>query len=188
MPALAFRRYDAAGARSVKELVAEIHRDAYGEGSGFSSGEAFMRRYDAYAARDGFDLLIAELDGTAVGQAWGWPLDEGAVDGWWSGLLDEPEPGFTQEDGRRTFALSEIMVRRAATGQGIAHALHDELLGVRTEERATLLVRPTNKTAYQAYERWGWRPTAKLRPSWPDAPLFDVLILQLPIHDDSAMG
>jgi ribosomal protein S18 acetylase RimI-like enzyme len=181
VPPLKFRRYDAAGARSVRELVADIHRDAYGEGAGFSSDEAFMRRYDAYTARDGFDLLIAEHNGTPVGQAWGWPLDEGAANGWWAGLLDEPEPGFTRENGHRTFALSEIMVRQAATGQGIAHALHDELLGARTEERATLLVRPTNENAYQAYLRWGWRKTARLRPAWPDAPVFDVLILQLPI-------
>ena len=181
MPALEFRRYDAAGARSVRDLVADIHRDAYGEGAGFSSDEAFMRRYDAYTARDGFDLLFAEHHGAVVGQAWGWPLDESATNGWWAGLLDEPEPGFTQEDGRRTFALSEIMVRQAATGRGIAHALHNELLRARTEERATLLVRPANKIAYQAYERWGWRQVTKLRPSWPNAPLFDVLTLQLPI-------
>jgi GNAT superfamily N-acetyltransferase len=180
--ALTFHRHDAAGARSVRELVAEIHRDAYGEGSGFSSDEAFMRRYDAYTARDGFDLLLADQDGTIVGQAWGWPLDENATNGWWAGLIDEPEPGFTREDGNRTFALSEIMVRQAATGQGIAHALHDELLSTRTEERATLLVRPDNTKAYQAYLRWGWTTVAKLQPAWPDAPVFDVLTMPLPVR------
>lgn len=182
MPALRFRRYDAAGARSVRELVADIHRDAYGEGAGFSSDEAFMRRYDAYTAQDGFDLLFAEQDGTAVGQAWGWPLDESATGGWWAGLMNEPEPGFTREDGKRTFALSEIMVRQAATSQGIAHALHDELLSARAEERATLLVRPANTRAYHAYLRWGWQSVAQLRPSWPDAPMFDVLTLPLPLR------
>jgi ribosomal protein S18 acetylase RimI-like enzyme len=182
VPALEFRRYDAAGARSARELVAEVHRDAYGEGTDFSSDEEFMRRYDAYTARDGFDLLFAELNGAIVGQAWGWPLDENATKGWWAGLLDEPDPDFTREDGHRTFALSEIMVRKAATGQGIAHALHDELLSARAEERATLLVRPANTKAYQAYLRWGWKKTARLRPAWPDAPTFDVLILPLPIN------
>lgn len=179
-----FRRYDAAGAKTVRDLVADIHRDAYGEqvtGDTFSSDEAFMRRFDAYTARDGFDLLMAVDDaGEAVGQAWGWPLS--ADTAWWRGLIEPPEPGFTDEDGHRTFALSEIMVRRAFTGRGIAHALHDELLSGRTEQRATLLVRPANTTAYQAYQRWGWRPVAKLRPDWPGAPLMDVLLLPLPRH------
>ena len=97
---------------------------------------------------------------------------------------DEREPAgglFTEEDGKRTFAFSEIMVRQAWTGRGIAHALHDELLRGRDEQRATLLVEPDNPTAYRAYLRWGWRKVAQLRPAWPGAPLFDVLILPLPV-------
>ncbi|PZS37998.1 MAG: hypothetical protein DLM62_16175 [Pseudonocardiales bacterium] len=68
------------------------------------------------------------------------------------------------------------------TGQGVAHALHDELLKSRREARATLLVRPENTTAYRAYTRWGWRPVGHLRPAWPDAPLMDVLIISLPLR------
>lgn len=185
-----FRRYDAAGAKTVRDLVADIHRDAYGErvtADAFASDGAFMRRFDAYTARHGFDLIMAvDAAGDVVGQAWGWPLP--ADTAWWHGLIKPPEPGFTDENGRRTFALSEIMVRQAFTGRGIAHALHDELLGRRTEQRATLLVRPTNTTAYRAYERWGWRPVAKLRPGWPDAPLMDVLILPLPQSVDPDPG
>lgn len=94
----------------------------------------------------------------------------------------EPEPGFTSEDGHRTFALSEIMVRQEMTGRGIAHALDDELLGARhekrdfagwTEEHGRLL----------CLHSWGWRTVARLRPGWPDAPLFDGLILPLPLND-----
>ncbi|MGH3867064.1 MAG: hypothetical protein ACRDQ4_13165 [Pseudonocardiaceae bacterium] len=33
------------------------------------------------------------------------------------------ELGLTVEDGHRTFALSELMVRQPWTGQGIAHTL-----------------------------------------------------------------
>ena len=140
-----------------------------------------MSRFDAYTTAPGFELVIAYTDdGEAVGQAWGWPL--GAESKWGAGLAAEPEPGFTREDGTRTFALSEIMVRRPCTSQGIAHALHDELLHGRSEQRAALLVRPANAFAYRAYTRWGWRPVAQLRPDWPNAPLFDVLILPLPIR------
>jgi GNAT superfamily N-acetyltransferase len=178
---LTFRRYDAAGARAERDTVAAIHRDAYAEkiasGDPFSSVEAFMQRFDAYTVRLGFDLVIASIDGEPVGQAWGWAL--GPTNGWWVGLLEEPEPGFTREDGKRTFGLSEIMVRQAWTGQGIAHALHDELLSARTETRASLLVNPSNIRAYRAYTRWGWRKAGQLQPSWDNAPTFDVLILPL---------
>lgn len=49
------------------------------------------------------------------------------------------------------------MVRQAWTGRGIAHALHNEILSGRQEQRATLLVEPDNPTAYRAYINWGWR-------------------------------
>ncbi|TQS29457.1 GNAT family N-acetyltransferase [Microbispora sp. KK1-11] len=178
-----FKRFDAAGAREQREVVSQMHRDAYAEqiatGDAFAGDQAFMTRFDAYTSRDGFDLVMAYVGDKPVGQSWGWPLAHDTR--WWNGLEAEPEPGFTVEDGTRTFALSEIMVRRAWTGQGVAHALHDELLTGRDERRATLLVRPDNSAAYAAYLRWGWRPVARLRPGWPDAPLMDVLILPLPL-------
>jgi hypothetical protein len=49
-------------------------------------------------------------------------------------------------------------------GKHIAHALHDELLAGRKEERATLLVRQDNGVAQTAYARWGWQKIGKLRP------------------------
>jgi GNAT superfamily N-acetyltransferase len=142
-----FRRYDAGGARAERDTVAEIHSDAYAQriasGDPFYSVDAFMQRFDAYTVRLGFDLVIAYIDGEPVGQTWGWAL--GPTNAWWVGLLEEPEPGFTREDGKRTFGLSEIMVRQAWTGQGIAHALHDELLGARAKpERRYWSTPPTS--------------------------------------------
>lgn len=104
----------------------------------------------------------------------GWPLDKASR--WWNGLyLDDEDPGFTTEDGTRTFALSEIMMVREHTGRGYARALHDELLGGRQERRASLLVNPTNDHAYARYLEWGWSRAGMLRPSWAGAPTFDVL-------------
>lgn len=180
---LTFRRFDAAGARAARATVEAVFRGGYADaiesGVPFDTPDAFMRRFDAYTGNPALDLVIAHADGEPVGQTWGWPLSAGSS--WWGGLDHEPEPGFTDEDGTRTFALSEIMVVREQTGQGIAHALHDELLRGRGERRATLLAEPENVTAYRAYTRWGWQPVAKLRPGWPDAPTFDVLVLPLPI-------
>jgi GNAT superfamily N-acetyltransferase len=181
---LEFRRYDAASASELRQVVADIYTgsyiDAIAHGGPFHSVEAFMTRFDSYVRIEGFDLVAAYHQGKPVGQTWGWPL--GADTKWWEGLLTETEPGFTDEDGTRTFALSEIMVREDLTGRGIAHALHDQLLAVRHESRATLLVEPDNTTAYRAYTRWGWQRVAQLRPAWPDAPIWDVLILPLPLR------
>lgn len=178
---LTFQRFDTAGARAQRDTVELIYCDAYADsiasGRTFESAEAAMARFDAYTSRDGLDLVIGSLDGEPVGQTWGWALRPDSA--WWRGLLNEPEPGFTAEDGRRTFALSELMVRRDWTGRGIAHAIHDELLQRRRETRATLLVRPEDAIAYRAYKRWGWHKVAQLRPGWPDAPLLDVLVRPL---------
>jgi GNAT superfamily N-acetyltransferase len=180
---LEFRGYDADGARdlrgTVEKIYAQSYTDAIAHGGPFHSVGAFMQRFDSYVNRPGFDLVLGYRGGEPVGQTWGWPLDPETS--WWDGLLTETEPGFTDEDGARTFALSEIMVCEDQTGRGVAHALHDQLLGKRPERRATLLVEPGNTGAYRAYERWGWQRVAQLRPAWPDAPLWDVLILPLPL-------
>lgn len=178
---LAYQRLDAAGARKHRDVVAEIFADSYEPGEDFDSPEAFMERFDRYSSREGLDLIIGFAGDEPVGQTWGWPLDRASGEAWWRGLQTPVDPDFTREDGHRTFALSEIMVRRPWTGKGVAHALHDELLHSRPEERATLLAEPDNPAAYRAYTAWGWQKAAELRPSWPDAPLFDVLILPLPL-------
>lgn len=181
---LTFQRFDATAAREARATVEAVYRGAYAEaiedGDPFNQPGAFMRRFDSYAANPALDLVVAYSDGKPAGQTWGWPLN--ANSRWWTGLDPIPEPGFTDEDGTRTFALSEIMVVREFTGRGIAHALHDELLRGRHERRATLLAEPENVNAYQAYIRWGWRKVSQLRPDWPDAPVYGVLVLPLPLR------
>ena len=180
---LKFHRHNHTSARSIRDTVERIYvesyTDAISSGDPFDSAEAFMHRFDAYTKNPRFDLVMAALDGEPVGQTWGWPLGEQATTGWWAGLEPDPGSDFTREDGHRTFALSEIMVARKHAGRHIARALHDELLSTRAEERATLLVEPDNQRAYRAYLHWGWQRVTQLRPAWPNAPLFDVLVLSL---------
>jgi hypothetical protein len=38
-----------------------------------------------------------------------------------------------------------------------------------------------NTDAYRAYVRWGWVKGGQTRPDLPDVPVFDVLMLRLPI-------
>lgn len=181
-----FERWDAATARAHRADVEDVFRRSYVEaiasGQQFETPDAFMTRFDAYTSPSrsaGFEMVMAYWDGRLAGQAWGWPLPENTA--WWGGLkLDAGDPDeFTAEDGTRTFALSEVMVCKEYTGKGLARGLHDTLLGARPERRATLLVRPDNTRAYQTYIRWGWCRVGTLRPSWPDAPVFDVLIRDL---------
>lgn len=183
---LTFQHYTAAEARAVRDQVEQIFRDSYIDaiesGEEFEAPEAFMHRFDTYTdprRGRGFELVIARIGDEPAGQAWGWPL--GPDTRWWSRLeLDAGDLAtFTAESGDRTFALSEIMVRKKFTGRGVARALHDELLSGRPEQRATLLVRPDNERAYRTYARWGWSRIGTLRPTWPDAPEFDVLIRQV---------
>ena len=151
---LEFSRYDGEQALQIRDTIEDIYTrsyvDAIASGDPFDAPEAFMTRFDSYAKRPDFDMVVGRRRGIAVAQTWGWPLNESARVGWWAGLLAEPEPGFTDEDGKRTFALSEIMVDQGHTGQGVAHAIHDQLLSARHEQRATLLVEPDNSRAYRA--------------------------------------
>lgn len=142
-----FRRYKAVEARQLRDTVESVYVrsyvDAIASADPFDSVDAFVHRFDSYVSQSTFDLVVAYRGGDAIGQTWGWPLTEQGR--WWEGLLSEPKPGFAHENGHRTFALSEIMVSQEWTGRGIAHALHDRLLSVRIEARATLLAEPRKR-------------------------------------------
>lgn len=142
----------------------------------FYSPERFAERVRRYMTAPGFELVVAEVDGAPVGLALGYTLPEGSR--WWEGLTTPVDPGLVAETGRRTFGLCELMVHPDWQGHGIGRALHDELLGHRPEERATLLVTEGNAIARRAYAKWGWHKIGKLRP-FPDSPHYDALILPL---------
>jgi ribosomal protein S18 acetylase RimI-like enzyme len=142
----------------------------------FYSAARFAERVRGYTTAPGFEMVVAEIGGEPVGQAFGYALPAGAR--WWRGLTTPVEPEVTAETGRRTFALCELMVDPDWQRHGIARSLHDELLRHRPEERATLLVREENTAAQHAYAAWGWRRLGRLRP-YADAPHYDALILCL---------
>jgi ribosomal protein S18 acetylase RimI-like enzyme len=142
----------------------------------FYNAERFAERVRGYMKAPGFEIVIAEIDGRFVGQAFGYTLPQTAR--WWQGLTTPVDPDLIAETGRRTFALCELMVHPDWQRHGIARSLHDELFHHRSEERATLLVRDDNTAAQNAYEKWGWTKMATLRP-YADAPNYDALILPL---------
>jgi hypothetical protein len=178
------QRFSGDDARAIRDTIADVqahgYADAIATGNPFESTEAFMERFERYSTAPGFTLIVASINGYPVGQAFGWPL--GADTAWWYGLvLDPGQPeNFTAENGARTFALSELMVDKKYTGQGIAGILYRGLLADRPEQRVTWLVNPTNP-AYAIYRHWGAHQVGTLKPSWDGAPRFDVLIVDLPL-------
>ncbi|WP_369213443.1 hypothetical protein [Streptomyces flavofungini] len=81
--------------------------------------------------------------------------------------------------GRRTCALSELMVLPSWRKTGTARRLHDALLAARTEERATLLVDQGHPKVRALYEGWGWQVLGGLRPRIEHAPLFHAMLRPL---------
>lgn len=180
---LTFTRHDPADAETILEGVivpvyVASHQDVIDQP--FYSAKRFAERFPGYAKAPGFEIVIAHIGGEPVGQAFGYALPVNAR--WWEGLTTPVPAGFTTEMGSRTFAFNELMVVPEWQGKGVAHALHDALLGGRAEERATLLVREDNESAQRAYARWGWRKAGKAQP-FPDSPHFDVMMVDLPLGD-----
>lgn len=176
---ITFNRYDGSTAKTIREVVEQIYvasREISADDP-FRAPAAFMDRFDHYRKRPGFDMIVASQAGQPVGQTWGWPL--AADTGWWNGMVTPLPLDATWEDGRRTFALSELMVVQDVAGTGVAHALVDRLLSGRLEQRATLLVAPDNDHAQTIYEHWGWHTVGQQRTSWEGSPLWNVLLLPL---------
>lgn len=178
---LSFVRHDPDSALAVlDEVIVPVYEASHADviSNPFYSGERFAERVSNYIKAPGFEIVIAYIDAEPVGQAFGYTLP--AASKWWGGLTTPVPEGFEVETGERTFAFNELMVVPAWQGRGVAHAMHDELLAGRSQERATLLVREDNTSAQTAYARWGWQKIGKLRP-YEDAPHFDAMILDLPL-------
>ncbi len=174
MTDLDIERHDATGMHGLRADLLAVYTEVYAheiaDNPVFFDVDQFWERLTAYASRAGFSLVVGRVDGELIGYALGYRLPEGAR--WWRGYRGDLPADQLVEDGRRTFAICEIMVRPTWRRRGYAHALHDELLADRPESRATLLVEPDNAPAHAAYRSWGWREVGHVKPSFPDSPLY----------------
>lgn len=171
---LQFRHYDAEEATEILDQLVGLYLEVHAGGGEFYSRDRYRRQLDLHMRRAGWELVTATVGWSLVGYIYGFPLPSETR--WWEGIHEPVPPGFTIEDGTRTFAISELMVQPAWRRQGIAVTLHDELVAARTEPRMTLLVRPENAAAQTAYRSWGYTKVTRLQPSWENAPNFDVLV------------
>ncbi|WP_432829326.1 N-acetyltransferase family protein [Dactylosporangium sp. CA-092794] len=177
-PLLTTEHLNQQGMRQQREDLLDVYSKVYQDSLSdpFFSVERYWERLEAYASRDGFSLVLGRVNGRLIGYTLGYTLPKGS--GWWRGLEAGVPSEFLEEDGRRTFALNEIMVLAEHRRKGYARILHDALLSGRAELRATLLVLPNNTPARTAYFSWGWEMVGQLRP-FDDAPTYDSLILDL---------
>ncbi|WP_320064997.1 GNAT family N-acetyltransferase [Micromonospora sp. RTGN7] len=179
---LNLRHHTAAQAAGLVDQLVGLYLTVYADGDEFHSEDRYRRQLAGHMQRHGWDLVTATVDEELVGYIYGFPLP--AETGWWTGMQEPVPAGFsTDEDGRRTFGISELMVASGWRRRGIARTLHDELLSGRAEKRATLLADPDNAPAQAAYRSWGWQKISKLRPNWEHAPTFDVLLLAIVVAD-----
>lgn len=170
---LTLRQYGADESEGITEQLVALYLDVHAGQGEFYGEDRYRRQLSAHRQRAGWVLVTATLDEELIGYVYGFPLAPDTR--WWDGIQQPVPAGFTEEDGRRTFAICELLVRAPWRRQGVARALHDDLVRSRREERMTLLARPDNAPAQAAYRSWGWQTVTRLRPGWPDAPLFDVL-------------
>ena len=170
--------HDIGAARAMADQLIALYARVYADklADPFFSEERFAERFQAHTSRAGYALVTARIGDDLVGYAYGVPL--AANSAWWSGLRKPLPAEVTRESGNRTFAVNEIMVLREWRRRGIARRLHDELLGRRPEERATLLVEQGNVPAITAYRRWGWRQIGELQP-FADSPVYASMVLDL---------
>ncbi|NED57582.1 GNAT family N-acetyltransferase [Micromonospora aurantiaca] len=171
---LRLRHQTAAEAEGLVEQLVDVYLDAHADDGPRYTAERYEQQLAAHMPREGWELVTAYVDDELVGYVYGFPL--GPDSHWWDGIHEPVPDGFTDEDGQRTYAVCELLVRRSWQRRGIARALHDALLSTRREARATLLVRPDNVAAQQAYDSWGWQPAGWLRPTREGAPLFEVRV------------
>lgn len=178
VPEVDIRIYDSIGLHEQRDEVLAVYAEVYADQleDPFYSLPRYWERLAAYASREGFAFATGRLDGELICYALGYPLP--ANTRWWQGMRTEVDPALLTETGKRTFAGNEIMVRPQWRRRGYARTLHDALVRTRTEERATLLVRPENTAARTAYLSWGWRKIGELQP-FEDAPVFDAMVREL---------
>jgi ribosomal protein S18 acetylase RimI-like enzyme len=175
---LAIQQYAAGGLREHKAALLAIFTEVYAErlDNPFFTPERFWHRLEGYASQAGFCLVTGTQGDTLVGYTLGFTLPENS--GWWRGFRGDAAAELLHENGTRTFAINELMVRPEWRRQGCAKALSTALLAGRSEERATLLVRAENEPAYTAYVAWGFRSIGQVQP-FEDAPVYEAMMREL---------
>ncbi|MEE1758053.1 GNAT family N-acetyltransferase [Streptomyces sp. SP18BB07] len=159
----------------IRGTLLDVYADVYAEDiatNPFFSMERFEERLEAHVGAGGWGCVVAEVGGEVGGEA------GGEVSGGGGGEVVGFTYGFTARGDAATFKLCENMLREKWRKRGISRVMHDELIGQRREVRAELLVRRERPRLRAMYETWGYEQMGEQQP-FPDAPLYDVMVLAL---------
>ena len=180
-PGITFQLLSGGQAAGRAEEVQALHAEVYAEPPYRRTVDAgqFAARFAVQRRQPGFVLAEARHGDYLTGYASGMPLRPSTA--WWRDLTTPLPEEVTAEHPGRTFALVDLLVRASWRRQGIAAALHGLVLSGRPEERATLTVLPTATAAQHALRTWGWRKVARTRDPRPGSPVYDVLLIDLPV-------
>ncbi|WP_327733398.1 GNAT family N-acetyltransferase [Streptomyces nojiriensis] len=129
--------------------------------------EAFTERLDRHGNDPGWEAVIAYApDGQPIGYAYANTVEPG--NRWWA-RMDTPVPA--EYTAKASLAIKEIGVVPPWRGQGLAQAMHDDLLRHREEGFVSLLVNPAagDGKVQRLYEGWGYIRIGSQQPS-PDSP------------------
>ncbi|MGH3903436.1 MAG: GNAT family N-acetyltransferase [Pseudonocardiaceae bacterium] len=164
---------------AIRHIAINLYREAFEHeiDKPFWSVERYSQRIERHAAMSGFGSIVAYAHEEPIGFSYGITLP--TTTRWWA-TIQPPltDPTFTREDGHRTFALFEVIVKPEHQGQGIGRRIHDELLAKRGEQRVTIATHQGNTHARNTYTRWGYHHigTRQPAPPAPPAPLLDVFL------------
>src|SRR6516225_661859 len=181
VPGIAFGLLGGEQAAEHAGELLDLHAEVYAEAPyrRNEDGGQLARRFAVQRRQPGFVLAEARHGDYLTGYASGMPLRPSTD--WWRDLTTPLPEQVTTEHPGRTFALVDLLVRASWRRQGIAAALHGLVLSGRPEERATLTVLPTATAAQHALRTWGWRKVARTRDPRPGSPVYDVLLIDLPV-------
>ncbi|MGH3919381.1 MAG: GNAT family N-acetyltransferase [Pseudonocardiaceae bacterium] len=175
-PDIDLRHYTGHKFSAIRNIAIDLYREAFGHeiDEPFWSVEKYSHRLERHATMSGFSAVVAYTNDKPIGFAYGITLP--ATTRWWA-TIQPPltDPAFTREDGHRTLALFEVIVRPEHQGHGIGRRIHDELLSTRSEQRVTIATHHGNTHARTTYTSWGYHHVGTRQPT-PPAPLLDVYL------------
>ncbi|WP_131770264.1 GNAT family N-acetyltransferase [Candidatus Protofrankia californiensis] len=179
MADIGLRHHDAHAAKAIVDELVDVYAEVYGvppyAGDPFFSIDAYADRLYAALDMGGFETVTARIDGRLVGYVHGVTLSADMP--WWLSL-GEARPGAARAaaEAGKIFWLRELMVRLAATSQGIGRQLHDAVIARRSEPWTTLTCVIDNEPAHSAYLRWGYEIMGRIKHA-PESPTYDAMLL-----------
>lgn len=183
--------YDVSGAKDLIGPMADVWVDAYTDSphqdDPWFSREQFLERLTGgpsgeqqgrgYLNKPDFVLVGAWAGSELVAFFYGFSL---TARNEWLAQVQPPLPAaYVREDGQRSYAAAEIIVRRGWRRQHLATQMHDHpAVQSQPHERFVLSVEPDNAPAVTAYRKWGYQAVGT--QSSPGFPVYSVMVLNRP--------